>query len=771
MKSFRVYLAAAAVIITSPVTLTHADDPPLVNEEPSNYGVSLILPSYVVVNDDDDQPLSHPDYEKWDMDHCPSAYEDDLQEVKVSATAGKVGGYLTLRILNGQEKITSVVTGTIFWADSWKYTAGTIPVALWLPAGTSYEASYWIEGNHNSDAFDDVRMQADFYTLGGQGSDGEYYLPVSSTSGVKKTTVVQADIDVDSNNNEGCSFAWGSKVEDEIETSQKPNVDGWPKRPGKLVVVNSGNTDGVPDWADGFNTNPDDTEDDLLNDGQADFVEVLVERKDPFTDDCEVKFEYEASDPLTVATITKDADWNPEHPYAYTLGENGKLRLWTKASASARNSLDAPPGDYLPNNTWIKWSDLNGCSGAVTKKLYLEAVRPSVSLGDLSIKVTMRQSQETGESVQATDTVLLTNFEFSSEPVNSSDESPLRGHMEEPTNPAGVSGGYYAGYFEVAVKPENYPDDKIVWNTTGAWSTSATNGRFKIISGGAQTAPGKATLDIEGIYTPDPEFNGQSLTLKTIGAKCVVIRDSDGNNPAISGDAIDELLTKVNTIWRQAGIIFARQGAVSYIDNSFYRDGLSDSETTEIISTYDVSDNMVEIYFVPRIDGSTLGVDYISPTKSQANGLIIACGPPESPSDPVELVKTTAHELGHALYLDDIYWKDSGRPPNSPPGTEVSYRIPDGIPTAVDKTPDDWNGAYWVAPRYYPQDITHRDILKRLLMNGWADDSIGQYPDIPNGTIHGCTHDDYGDGPVDVYEGQVDVGLKTLLEHGRTSHH
>ncbi|MCX6864896.1 MAG: hypothetical protein NTV46_01515, partial [Verrucomicrobia bacterium] len=71
MKSFRACLAAAAVIITSPVSLTHADDPPLVNEEPS-CGVSItgekveiigeVNKLWLRVNDDDNNAD-----EKWDI--------------------------------------------------------------------------------------------------------------------------------------------------------------------------------------------------------------------------------------------------------------------------------------------------------------------------------------------------------------------------------------------------------------------------------------------------------------------------------------------------------------------------------------------------------------------------------------------------------------------------------------------------------------------------------------------------------------------------------
>jgi hypothetical protein len=49
----------------------------------------------------------------------------------------------------------------------------------------------------------------------------------------------------------------GSEIEDEIE------VD--PSLPGKYVFANVGVSDGVPDWADGFDIDPSKTADDSLS--------------------------------------------------------------------------------------------------------------------------------------------------------------------------------------------------------------------------------------------------------------------------------------------------------------------------------------------------------------------------------------------------------------------------------------------------------------------------------------------------------------------------
>ena len=652
MKSIRAYLVAAAVvIIASPVTITHADepplgDPPLVNEDPSNYGVSLTLPSYVVVNDDDDQPPSHPDYEKWDMDHCPSAYEDDLQEVKISATAGKVGGYLTLRILKGQEKITSVVNGTVFWADSWKYTAGTIPDALWLPAGTSYEATYWIEGNHNSDAFDDVHMQADFYTLGGQGSDGEYYLPVSSTSEVKKTTVVQADIDVDSNNNEGTEFTPGSDEEDKIEASVKP--DGvWTKRPGKIIMVNDGFGDDIPDWADGFKSDTSNSSTDTCGDPIR-FIPILLERKVPFTEKCKVVFKYPASDPNGVAT--RDDSGFPNYDKIFTKPA-GKIRIWKKNNdgTTRKKGSVKDGGDYVPVNDAapieIDWVDLSDTNVA---HLFVEAVEASAELADIDVSAEISEN-----GARTVDNIKFTAIKITCEPINS---GVISG---DPVNPSGLVAGS-TSKFQISVEPAEYPDGAIEWASDlpgGSFSAVPSTDSNRNVnytpSGLPLDAYGLIWAKIKGNYYGSPGFGIKVFKQwKIVKISTYIIGDASGNL-AWNTENVTPLIDGIQEIYNQAGIKF-EQGPTELLAGGEYAKYyyLLESDKRSL-TNYATNTGGLELYLVKSYaypGEDVVGRDLLD------KGII--CRTNDAAGD--MLAVNAAHEIGHSCGLQDIYEVKNG---------------------------------------------------------------------------------------------------------------
>ncbi|MEI6150476.1 MAG: hypothetical protein WCS01_15360, partial [bacterium] len=64
-----------------------------------------------------------------------------------------------------------------------------------------------------------------------------------------KCTVIKADVDVDTDNDDGYNRPKGNRVEDEFE-----DVNNTPKRPGKIMTVNDNDDDrdGIPDYADGY---------------------------------------------------------------------------------------------------------------------------------------------------------------------------------------------------------------------------------------------------------------------------------------------------------------------------------------------------------------------------------------------------------------------------------------------------------------------------------------------------------------------------------------
>lgn len=181
--------------------------------------------------------------------------------------------------------------------------------------------------------------------------------------------LVSADLDIDSNNNEGFVYEKGSKEEDGIEAAAG--------LPGKVIPLNINDSDGVIDWADGFDINGADTYDDSLT--GVDFVPFLLafpgSTLDP--DDVEIVFHYDASDPAAITYQTRSYTVSGMSDYDYQLPAEGTMRIWTKNADEPRmkeSLAGTPKGDFIPKDTKIKWSDLVE-TGAPQVKLYLEAVQ------------------------------------------------------------------------------------------------------------------------------------------------------------------------------------------------------------------------------------------------------------------------------------------------------------------------------------------------------------------------------------------------------------
>ena len=159
MKSFRAYLAAAAVIITSPVTITHADDPPLVNEVPNNCGIYIYADkNWLSVNDNDDN-----NDEIWDFDTEPVVGEKDTLKITVTGTADKSDATVTVSIETGADKIDGFWEGTL--TVSGQSTTGTEldgqekrsskKTTFTVPKGGSATQTLYIEGIKHSDSLKD----------------------------------------------------------------------------------------------------------------------------------------------------------------------------------------------------------------------------------------------------------------------------------------------------------------------------------------------------------------------------------------------------------------------------------------------------------------------------------------------------------------------------------------------------------------------------------------------------------------------------------------
>lgn len=173
------------------------------------------------------------------------------------------------------------------------------------------------------------------------------------------------DLDIDSDNDTPFAGPSRSAAEDRIE-----DVAGNPDLPGKIVVVNDGdtNSDGVPDFADA--TSP----------GVC-FVPLVVELKDEvILSSAQVRFTYDASNPAAVAR-SGTAPW-----YIYTPA-SGCLRIWKKNGNVARDPASASSsGDYVPASTFTP-SQLGFSEQNRIVTLYVEGIAPSSGIAASSILV------------------------------------------------------------------------------------------------------------------------------------------------------------------------------------------------------------------------------------------------------------------------------------------------------------------------------------------------------------------------------------------------
>lgn len=149
------------------------------------------------------------------------------------------------------------------------------------------------------------------------------------------------------------------------------DVAGDPARPGKIIMVNSGDADhdGIPNYADFAATN-----------GAGFGTEVPLSLQIPYAEgrtNFRVKFTYPESDPAAI-TVTANTPTLPA----------GKFRLWRPHAANSRLTASAPAGDYLKPGQTYSIQDLGFTDNTVTGVVfYAEAVQVSSAPADIRLKI------------------------------------------------------------------------------------------------------------------------------------------------------------------------------------------------------------------------------------------------------------------------------------------------------------------------------------------------------------------------------------------------
>jgi pimeloyl-ACP methyl ester carboxylesterase len=181
-----------------------------------------------------------------------------------------------------------------------------------------------------------------------------------------------ADIDVDSDNNDGLVDVEGSTEEEIIEDDTQAG-------PGKVLFTSQFDSDGdgVPDFADGMGRGWGTPE---PGDIRFTPVELLI-GKLPSGTDYTVEFLYDASDPQEMTGYlhanTGPADGSLPQ-YHFTLPSHRKLRLWKKNGSEIRNPSSnlAEDGDFVASGVEYDPYDL-GMTSSGRATLWLEAVQRS----------------------------------------------------------------------------------------------------------------------------------------------------------------------------------------------------------------------------------------------------------------------------------------------------------------------------------------------------------------------------------------------------------
>jgi len=190
----------------------------------------------------------------------------------------------------------------------------------------------------------------------------------------------EVDVDVDSDNTSASGAPDRDAYEDLIE-----DIAGDPAHPGKFVMVNDNDDDGdgIPDFADGFNWDDEDGNDDDVNWAEGQFVPLVLDIPGQFdASAAKVYFTHAASSPCNVYLSGNPAAYYPE-------GTWPALRLWAAPPGAPRNPLAVshPSGGDYVYPTWFYASDLGLSPANPTITLYIEAVRPSALLADEAIEV------------------------------------------------------------------------------------------------------------------------------------------------------------------------------------------------------------------------------------------------------------------------------------------------------------------------------------------------------------------------------------------------
>ncbi len=291
-------------------------------------------------------------------------------------------------------------------------------------------------------------------------------------------------------------------------------------------------------------------------------------------------------------------------------------------------------------------------------------------------------------------------------------------------NPCGVAVGRDA-YFKIKVKPDAYPDSMIEWKASGDGAVSfvgAGCGREVCVRG---VTPGDVTLSAKlgTCRSTPPSFTFRVVTNRTVKLSAWIIADKDGRL-ARTAESVHDMVKTVNDIYAQVGVTFDLGDRIAVTNIPAAYDILWEGATntmwnfdrlTELAS----NTGGLELYFVSRIQKISGESARRTIGGHCDSGIVIAAAGQGV---------TLAHELGHAFGMADIYRADQNEVLMEG-ATRIAFQL------------WDWNNGCAAnmagCERYYATGTKHREIIGRMLMDGYKFNSVSNGVDITFGPVHG----------------------------------
>ncbi|MCL2104775.1 MAG: hypothetical protein FWH21_06950 [Kiritimatiellaeota bacterium] len=183
-------------------------------------------------------------------------------------------------------------------------------------------------------------------------------------------------------------------------------------------------------------------------------------------------------------------------------------------------------------------------------------------------------------------------------------------------------------------------------------------------------------------------------------------------NPSVTLPQIETMVTNANHYGRQFAMAFTK-GSVTYITDNAWFD-LPNAAALFNMFSHTSNVGGLEVYCVNSFWDGDLGKSYRHnpPFIHQRDGIaVVANAPPHA----------LIHEILHACGMEDI--SDI-----APDGTELDNRLVN----VVDAGSANWSGG--TGTGYYPADLTHRTLVRRLLM--YAAGNVNG-ADFPLGRVRG----------------------------------